>query len=250
MKKKSIAILVLVITVICGLTSCRKDSNGQKVEQLQASKVTGVKKGEPILFAFSQANSGALVNWSVAPATYAQISNWGNTASIKFTKSGTYTVDAVYNNTTARSTVTVNDSVYLDTVSGNELPFVQGEKIAIHLIRDSIITPNGIQYFGLWFGAVTANTYPCVDNSILTESNSNPNNVSFYYKTVFVPTVCTLPYLFNARYGESIDLVQGTSPITIKFGNNVYTGSITRTGNNYTVYWPNTSEVVFLPTSL
>ena len=91
------------------MSACTKDPVNN-TSNLVASKTTDIKKGEPVLFTYS--NTADSIVWKVTPASTAQITASGSYASIKFGSNGTFTVLATSGNKKDSSIVHVEDSIF------------------------------------------------------------------------------------------------------------------------------------------
>lgn len=245
MKKVTIAVLGFLFAI--SFVACKKtDVPGNA--NLEASKTSSIQKSEPVLFTLSQVAAGSSVNWKVSPSANTLISANGNQASIKFAQKGNYTVTAVSGSITASSSITVLDSVYTggqNQTPATILPFSAGEVIKITASRiDSGSTS------GLLFSVITTNSYTCLSNSLKSSFTSGANNYGINFTGVSVPGGCTTG---TAKAGSFIDLypiASGTNTLTINFKGTNYTGTIVKTGNNYTINWAYTTGVTIIPNSL
>jgi hypothetical protein len=247
MKKMKIPFLFLISAA--GLIACQKENSVTQVA-LEASKTSSIKRGEPVVFILPQAPAGSTVQWSVSPNTNTQINTSGNQASILFGSKGSYRVTAISANITASREVTVSDSTY--TGGGNTggtpastLPFSAGETIKINLSRiDSGMTA------GLGLAAITTNSYTCLNNSLLSTLSTATNSYSIDYTGVYVPADCTSGTAKAAGFNHIYPVSIGTNNLTIKVNGTVYSGTIVKSGNQFTIHWPYTTGVTISPTSL
>ena len=247
MNKLKIATLGFLMTI--GMIACKKN-DATTTSNLDASKTSSIAKGEPVSFTLSQVPAGTTVNWSVSPSSNVQINSSGNKASILFGLKGNYTVRGVYGSTSATANVSVSDSVYIPGGSGgpsapSTLPFSNGETINITASRiDSGSTS------GLILSALTTNSYTCLENSLLSTYRSNGNSLSIAYTGVSVPAGCTTGTAKATAFSYFYPLASGTNTLSIIFNGTTYSGTIVKTGNNYSIHWSYTSGVIISPTSL
>ena len=233
-----------------GFIACKKNDATTTTSNLDASKTSSIKKGEPVSFTLSQVPTGTVVNWSVSPSTNTQINASGNKASILFGLKGNYTVRAVSGSATATTNVSVSDSVYIPGGSGgpsapSTLPFSSGETINITASRiDSGSTS------GLILSALTSNSYTCLENSLLSTYSSNGNSLSIAYTGVSVPAGCTTGTAKATAFSYFYPIESGTNTLSINFNGSTYSGTIVKTGNNYTINWNYKTGVIISPTSL
>jgi len=109
--KKTIAFAAVTILAI-SFTACKKDSATPTPSVLTASKTTGIKQGEPVIFKAAAASSKDSVRWIVSPSANTQITATGSTASILFKQKGQYHITATYGGNTSSIVINVSDSVY------------------------------------------------------------------------------------------------------------------------------------------
>ncbi len=95
-------------------TACKKDSATptNTATVLIASKTTGIKQGEPVIFKAAAASSKDSVRWIVSPSANTQITPTGLTASILFKQKGQYNITATFGGNTSSIVINVSDSVY------------------------------------------------------------------------------------------------------------------------------------------
>lgn len=166
--KKNILIMA-VAGLLIGFTSCNKDENETGASGIDASKTSKINKGEPVNFKFTKAPEGSTVLWSVTPNKDVKINASGNVASILFSNSGSYTVNATYGVEKGSSAISVQDSVYKPSTSGSgtgELPTIAtltGDQIAVNIKK----APDSMGMTGLYFDFVTKNKYKCLNNTLL-----------------------------------------------------------------------------------
>ena len=181
---KTKMIIVTFAALLLGFTSCKKDSNEPTLQGVNASKTSEIKKGEPVNFTFSQAHETSPVEWSVVPDDDAQIMASGNTASVLFSNSGSYTVNAIYGALKGSVDVIVEDSVY-NPGSGEPPTYepLTGDQIFITVTRyDSM----GIS--GLDFRYITEKKYNCLNHTLLFDNIFSGQDLKVDFKSVFIPS--------------------------------------------------------------
>ncbi len=243
---KKVKILAIGLLIATGFLACKKNDDTVSAN-LDATKTTFIKRGEPVIFTFSQSATNG-VTWSVSPSANTQINASGNKASIMFGAKGSYVVTAVTGNISASRSVSVSDSTYY--TGGGEtppttVPFTTGESIKITASRiDSVSTS------GLILSALTANSYPCLSNSLLSTFTTGTNSYGINFTGVSVPGGCTTGTAKAGGFNYLYPVAGGTNILTINFNGTVYSGTIVKTGNSYTINWPYTKGVTISPTSL
>jgi len=105
---------------------------------VDASKVSNIKKGEPVIFKFSSIPDSSNVVWKVTPEEGATLKADGNKASALFSLAGSYSINANYKNAIVKTNVVVIDSVYSPTVN-TITALVSGETLNVAAtINDSL----------------------------------------------------------------------------------------------------------------
>src|SRR5664279_543028 len=122
-------ILPAFSAIILVMSACIKDPVNNTTS-LTASKTSGIKKGEPVLFTLFT-NNPDTIKWKVTPTTNAQIAATGSLASIRFGRGGTFTIIATSGNAVDSSVVHVNDSIYTPPLTSTILPIVANEQVII-----------------------------------------------------------------------------------------------------------------------
>jgi hypothetical protein len=245
--KKSAVLVLGFLLAIC-ISACKKDTTQTGNPTLEASKTNSIKKGEPVVFSLPQTAAGSKVNWSVSPNANTQLNSSGNVASVLFGARGTYTVTAESGTSTATSSVFVTDSVYTGgdaPIPPTILPLVTGESINISVSR---IDSNSIT--GLLFIAQTTHSYLCMSNTLISETTSSASGYTIQYTGVNVPGGCTDNNKKAGGFSFLFPCPAGISTITIIVDGKTYSGTITKSGNSYTINWPDTNGVIISPTSI
>ena len=231
-----------------GFMACTKNESSHSIS-LDATKSNAIRKGEPIVFTFPAPSTGS-INWSVTPSAGTQINTAGNKASVLFGKKGDYTVSAIAGNQTASKTVSVSDTVFTGTGVINNLPpktlsFSSGESIAV-----TVLKIDSGAYSGLVFSALTTNSYNCLTSALLTDFSSDASGYKISYNGVSVPGDCANGTSKAGSFSYFYPVNEGTHGLTINFNDNLYAGSIVKSGNSYTITWNYSSAVTIYPKSL
>lgn len=247
MKKALVPVFGLLFML--GTISCKKDAEPAKdIAPLEVSKTGSVRKGEPVVFALSDSLAGNVVEWHVRPATNVQINPDGNKASILFGQKGNYTVIAVSGDVVGGGIVSVSDTVYTGDNGGTTataLPLTADEVIKITVSRIDSISSSG-----LIFSAQTTNTYACLGNSLISETHTGTGSFTINYTGVNVPAGCAGGTAKAGGFNYLYTVGAGSTTLTINVNGTNYTGTIVKTGNSYTINWPDTEGVIIHPTSL
>ena len=235
-------ILPSLVAMLVTMAACTKDPvNNSSV--LQASKTTAIKKGEPVLFSFS--NTQDTIQWNIKPATTAQLNADGSYATIKFGRRGTFTIVATSGTKADSTVVNVEDSVYTPPAGATLLPFSTGEQVIITVSKlDSGASS------GLIFYAHTQNGYTCLANYLSSDFNLAGDAYNIDFKGVSVPAGCTAGTARAGAFEYLLPMTDGTHALTIKLNNTTYTGSVVKAGSNYTINWSYTSGVTISPSTL
>lgn len=266
---KKILIPFLLCAGIVGYLSCQKEHSSDP-NSLNAPKTDGIKKGEPIQFSVNNL-SGETARWSVSPATNVQLNSKGNNATVYFGKAGSYTVTALMGGITSRVMVTVSDSSYCDDSTHHRCDSIPRDSIprdsipvdTTHIGRDSLfsilgdqlhLTPSRIDSgstSGLAIAAITERKYPCLNNYLASYVViSNDSGYSIHYTGALVPWSC-INGQTQARATRVIFPIQnGTHQFSVVVGGVPYTGSFTKTGNQYSFSWPYNSGVIISPQTI
>lgn len=235
-------ILPAILAMLVMIASCSKDPLSDN-SLLNASKTVAIKKGEPVLFTFT--NTQDTIKWSVKPATTAQVTADGSLATIRFGRGGTFTVVATSGMKADSTIVSVDDSVYTPPAAATLIPFNTGEQISIAVSKlDSGASS------GLIFYALTQNSYTCNTNYLSSDFNLTGDAYSINLKGVFSPSGCTMGAARAGTFEYLLPMTDGTHPLAIKLNNNTYTGSVLKAGSNYTINWSYTSGVTISPSTL
>jgi len=255
--KKNILIMAIAGLLI-GFTACNKDENETGASGVDASKTSKINKGEPVNFKFTKAPEGSTVLWSVTPNKDVKINASGNVATILFSNSGSYVVNATYGVEKGSSAISVQDSVYKPSTGGSgtgELPTIAaltGDQVDIIIKK----APDSIGLPGLYFDMVTKNKYKCLNNVLLvSRTDATDANVNVY-KIEF--TGVQIPTSEYCAAGEAVakgatylyPIAEGESKLQITLNGTVYKGAITRKGAIISIVWTYTSGVTISPLTI
>jgi hypothetical protein len=242
---KTKMLIAVFAALLLGFTSCNKNENEQTVLGVNASKTSSIKKGEPVIFTFSQAPAQSAVQWNVLPDNDVQITSSGNSASILFGDSGFYSVNAIYGALKGNVDVIVEDSVY--NPGGGDTPTYKpltDDQIFITVTRyDSM----GIS--GLDFRYNTEKKYNCLNHTLLLDNNFTGQDLKVDFKSVFIPSeeFCT-PGEEHASGGTAwYPIEEGSHGFVVVLDGNTYTGSFVKSGATYTFTWPYNSGATLTP---
>jgi hypothetical protein len=242
--KAKVLVWAIAATII-GFTSCKKDADTNKQSDLESSKTTDIKLGEPVVFKLAAADPSGMVNWNVTPNTDVQIQPSGNTASFFFGIPGIYEVNATSGSIKGTTEVTVQDSIYYPNPFGGTNEPLTGDQIFI-----TVSETDSMGFSGLIFRHVTEKKYNCLNHTLIFDNLFAGQNLKIDFKSVFIPfqEFCTA----GEDYASS-----GTTWFPIEDGNHVfeavldgisYTGSFVKNGSTYTFNWPYNSGVILSPT--
>ena len=260
--KKANILLIGFLIAIC-FVACKKETLNTGNATLEASKTSSIKKGEPVIFTLPPSAAGSSAKWSVNPSSNTQINARGDSASILFGSKGNYTVTATFGNSMATSSVSVTDTAYTDSIFIPQvtLPLMPGEVMKIEVFKYLITLLDSSHSAYLRLQDQTTNSYP--PGSVLTSQIAGDSTgYTITFDGVWVPgyyiTVdgVRLPGLYGnvitGAYGWSslYPISEGTSKLTIIVNGKTYSGTIIKTGTNFTIDWPDTTAVIISPTSL
>jgi hypothetical protein len=245
--------IAAIAALIMGFTSCKKDgndpfqkNNDQTNQQgLDASKTSGIKKGEPISFKFSQAPDGSTVIWTVVPSDNVQITPTGNAAMIQFSNPGFYSVSASYSDKKESTHVSVVDSIY--NPGGGGTPTYQpltGDQIFITVSKNDSMGVSGID-----FRYITEKKYNCLNHTLLIDNNFSGQNLQVVFNSVFIPSeeYCTQGDDYGYGGTSWYPVEEGSHMFEVILDGKTYTGSFVKNSGTYTFTWPYTSGVTLTP---
>ena len=245
---KTKMLIAAFAALLLGFTSCNKDANEPALQGVNASKTSEIKKGEPVNFKFTQAPEASPVKWSVVPDDDAQVTASGNTASVLFSNSGIYTVNAIYGTLRGSVDVIVEDSIY--NPGGGGTPTYEsltGDQIFITVARyDSM----GIS--GLDFRYITEKKYNCLNHTLLFSNEFTGQDLKVVFNAVYIPSdeFCTPGEDYASGGTAWYPVEDGSHGFEVFLDGNTYTGSFVKSGSTYTFNWPYTSGVILTPPAI
>jgi hypothetical protein len=236
---------VAIATVLLGLVSCSKDENGPIFTGIDASKTSKIKKGEPVIFKFSKAPEGSIVQWKVLPDKDVQINASGNSAAVLFGNAGLYNVSANYGTLQGDIEVSVQDSIY-NPGSGDAYSYepLTGDQIFITVTRLDSMGVNGLD-----FRYITEKKYPCLNHTLIFDNIFSGDNLKVDFKSVFIPAeeFCTPGEDYASSGTAWYPIAVGYHVFEVVLDGTTYTGSFIKAGSTYTFTWPYTSGVTLTP---
>lgn len=162
-----------IVCLMVGLYACHKDFSGSvdpnsvksssSAHPLTLSDSTAAL-GQPVVASIPTGLTSNNASWSVRPATGTQVTSAGQSATITFSKPGTYTIVAHYivdstsgTQDSCTAPITISDSNYtpppVDTIT------LAGEKLTI--------IPTSVDTGGVTFLVETADSYACTYHMVL-----------------------------------------------------------------------------------
>jgi hypothetical protein len=242
---KTKILIAAFAALLLGFTSCKKDIDEPKIQGVNASKISDIKKGEPVNFTFSQAPSESSVQWSVTPDDNVQVTASGNSASILFSNAGSYSVNADYGILRGSVNVIVEDSIYNPGGGGDPIyEPLTGDQIFITVTRyDSM----GLS--GLDFRYITEKKYNCLNHTLLYDNEFIGQDLKVIFNSVLIPSeeFCQEgeDYATGGTAWYPVD--DGNHGFEVVLDGITYTGSFVKSGSAYNFTWPYTSGVILTP---
>lgn len=259
MRKAITSICILVAITV--LIACQKD-NSASPQSLKATKTSAIKKGEPIIF--TAASLTGSVNWSVSPSTRVQVNPSGNRASILFGWPGQYLIRASAGSAMMTCTVNVTDSSFyvpgtggagngVDTSRNPAGPTtyttvpLTGDQVSILVSR--VDTGN---YAGLVFHATTGKAYNCLNNILAAELTQNGNDITISFSGVKTPdgAHCESGQSKPSSFHYVWPVGDGSHSFKVVLNGTTYSGTVVKSGKNFTITWPYANGVSISPLSL
>ena len=211
---------------------------------VDASKVSNIKKGEPVIFKFSSIPDSSNVVWKVTPEEGATLKADGNKASALFSLAGSYSINANYKNAIVKTNVIVIDSVYSPTVN-TITALVSGETLNVAAtINDSLSVGKTDIVLILTF--TTSNKYNCLNNFLLTKTDPLTGIISF--DGIFTPDskFCTTgEKVAEGSVTLTPDVTSKTNALQITLNGTTYKGYYYVSNKQLYVYWPYTNGILF-----
>lgn len=242
---KKIICLLYVSVLISGFISCMKEDDKPDNSKLDASKTTGIKKGEPVTFRYSEVSGGSILKWEVIPDKNLQINAEGNMATILFNAAGLYNVTASAGQLKSCVNVTVQDSVFHPGGTGSSsIDALKGDQVNF-----SISKMDSMGISGLVLSFSTQKKYPCLNHLLLFDQSTDGSAWKITLKGVYRPggEFCT-PGDDVAKATTSLYPVSdGRHVFEVVLDNITYTGFFVKSGSKFTFTWPFTSGVTLSP---
>jgi len=236
---------MVVSILLIGFVSCKKDQNEASQANLDASKTTKIKKGEPVSFKLTEAPDGSNVTWSVSPSTDVKINSNGNTASILFSNAGAFTINASYGTLKGNTTVSVQDSIY-NPGGGDPSTNVPltGDQIFV-----TVSKVDSMALSGLSFQFITAKKYKCLNHTLLFDNTISGQDLKVDFKSIFIPSdsFCSAGEDYASSGTSWYPIAAGSHALTIVIDGKTYIGSFVKSGSTYTFTWPYTTGVTITP---
>jgi hypothetical protein len=244
MKMKTNMMIAAIAVLLLGLASCNKDESATTQSDLNASKTEQIKLGEPVNFTLAQAPSSAPVQWTILPDEDVQVNATGNKASILFNSPGDYIVNASYGDVEGSIDVVVQDSIY--NPSGGEPVYesLDGDQVFITVTR---VDSMGIS--GLEFSYITEKKYDCLNHTLLFGNDFTSEGLRVVFSSVYIPSeeFCEAGEDYATGGTSWYPIEDGSHVFEVFLAGTTYTGSIVKSGSNYTFTWPYTSGVTLTP---
>lgn len=252
--KQGKLVIGMILLALMQLVACERNdvdvaadkakSSKIKISSIKASKETGIKRKEPVIFTLGSELPASSYRWKVSPNEYISISKGSENTIIIFDKAGKYTV-------VAQDSITL-DSVFINVEVGTEIYQDIWESIAL----DDIISLTPIIYpdslFHLDFAALTKNNYSCSNNSLTYSLGKTGDTYQINFSGVTIPADCLgesskgkSKIVFNWLIKENV-----TYGLEITLNGKIYKGSFTRNGEKYQFIWPYDNGVIFTTKTL
>ncbi len=221
-------VILAAVTLIAIATSCKKnnDETTATLATIEAPKVNGIAKNEPVVFSFANNTSNAATSWSVTPNNNVNIVANGNTATIKFGYAGTYTVTARAGSLIANTNVTVDSS---NVQNCGVIAFPANDTISI---TPSVIDSAGNKKLKIVVQGSTF--YPNGCYSLVSNINGTVNNQTYNLQVTGVNKPCDstncIQALVRAKNEHSLIFnTSGVAAFTVKLNSTLkYEGTIKR----------------------
>ena len=250
--KQGKLVIGIILLALLQLVACERNNvdiaadklKSFKLNGIQASKETNIKRKEPILFTLNSELPASSYRWKVSPNEYVFINKGSENTTIIFDKAGSYTV-------VAQDSITL-DSVFMQVSVGNEIYQDTLEIIS----ADDIISLTPITYpdsvFHLDFNALSKNNYSCVNNSLTYSLRKTGDTYQINFRGVKIPADCSgenskakSKIVFNWLIEENV-----TYGLEITLNGKTYQGSFERKGEKYQFNWPHPAGVILTTKSL
>ena len=229
------------------LISCNQTENVVS-STLEASKTSNIRKGEPVVFKFSNIPDSSNVVWKVTPENGVTLTANGSKASTLFSIAGSYSINATYSNAVVKTNVLVIDSVYSPIVN-TLTPLVSGETLNVKSIVTSIINDSssvGKAGVLVILEFTTSNKYNCLNNFLFSKIDPLTGIISF--DGVFTPDsrFCSAGEK-EAQCSITLnsDTITTTHNLEISHGGISYKGHYHVSNKQLYLYWPYTNGIIF-----
>ncbi|MDD3080475.1 MAG: hypothetical protein PHH37_15420 [Paludibacter sp.] len=227
------------------LTGCSQIEDDPSIGVIDVSKASNIKRGEPVVFKFKNVPDSSNVAWNITPADGVDLRAVGSSASVLFSFSGNYTINATYQNTVLKSNVTVSDSVYAP-VTSSLVPLMQNETMSVTaIINDSsAVGKPEIALVTLVFR--TSNKYDCLNNFLLV--NKDPVSGLISFEGVYTPDSRFCSAGQQEAEGAitlNPDPELKNNKLEISLVGTVYKGYYYVSDKKLYVDWPYTEKIVF-----
>lgn len=245
-------ILLFLFLLIFQFSSCNQvEDEIPATVSLEASKLSDIRKGEPVLFHFNTTLEESDIQWNVIPNTGVNLFPNGNKASVMFDLAGNYNVNATFGSSVVGADVQVIDSVYIP-VQHEIVPFKPDEEIYVSVTVFDSTSVGGSPDLLIFMTFTTSNRYDCLNNSLRINqqyvSVLSQYNISF--EGVYIPdfrycadgeqtaqqTVVLHPDLSGMMRSYRIE---------ITLLGNTYIGSFFVEGGQFFIEWPYTEGILF-----
>jgi hypothetical protein len=208
------------------------------LNEINISGPTSILQGEAIVFKLNNDLSANKFKWVVSPNKNVLVTKNDSIASIYFPESGKYTV-------------TVMDSIKLDSVTIKVNVNVEGrypnEVVSQQDFKsDDFLKLTPVIYKDSAFiilEAETRNVYPCSDNYLASTIAYNEESFQVNFSGVNFPSGCKSESSKSKREFLLRVKEDKTYTLEINFKNKVYKGTVTKNGNDYKFTWPYTGDV-------
>jgi hypothetical protein len=242
----------IILLALMQLVACERNNvdiaadkvKSSKLNGLEASKVTGIKRKEPVIFTLTGDLIPANYRWKVTPMEYIFINKGSVNTAITFDKAGAYTV-------VAQDSITL-DSVFISVEVGTGIY----QDVQESLTADEVISVTPVTYadsaLHLGFSAITKNNYSCSNNSLTYSLGKTGDTYFINFREVNVPAGCSgepskakNDIMFYWPVSEN-----KTYNLEITLNNTTYSGTFERKGTKYEFTWPHTTGVILTKKSL
>ena len=226
------------------LISCNQLEN-VATSTLNASKSSNIKRGEPVVFKFSNIPDSSCVVWKVTPEEGVTLNANGSKASALFTIAGSYSINATYANAVINTNVVVTDSVYNPAVN-SLTPVVSGDTLKVEAIINDTSTVGETDVWVLLIFTTTYK-YDCLNNSLLSSIDPMTGLISF--SGVFTPDSKFGSTGKKVAEGSVIlnpDPTSRMNRLEISFGGITYKGYYYVSNKQLYIYWPYTDGIIFI----